>query len=825
MRLNENIGLAKVSKDDQGVVNPTYASAIRDIEKAEKKKAETTKVQDTPKHDEKPKNPKMVKGAKKMHLDESLFEDVDTRPLQDWRYYLDGYYNRLTVDIIDADGDELSNVLAVSIDADKWLDEKGNIDSTKESELDAFVLSELSKLGYNVSNLNESLFEDTNGFEYLSAEEAVNHLLNNKGKVTILGHKGYLGCDYYSDENGNLFTYNFELGVCDRPKDYNPTEHFKNLEKDGFKFVKSDNIENTKELHINNSYKVESCNRKSKLVENKVSPIQIKFEDEFDCEKNQEAFDELENILGAEELYGGSIKKIKNVTLYQYPTIYTDGVSVRYRFVFDVLTDGDFEDYNDATGEWVNQNWIRFDTGRMGGVIDSEYIINAYYEDGEPISEPRDAYHVGAEYKTVKAIINLLYNNNYEMIDNVDDILTDNVSSGSNDLEESSIPRNARKITATPKFGGTSIQLTKDSNGWSDDKRYYDNKFLRDNHNITVDETDPNYKPNRTKKVAVLQGNYGYGWDDLVEYEPGDPELKADLKSYRENEPQASHRVIYRRVPRDLKESSDSKIEVRDAQGNVTDTFGDEGFRKGLLATDEEIVDWLKHRNGNNIVINRIADGKETVLYDYRKSIKNESVLQDLQADHEHIRKVYGQEVYDALEEYVAAGNDLGKTMYSEKEWNRFVRWAEQNKGLTIKKPNNDFIKDLKEGRKPSSPYSHFKNYQKGFNDRTLRGKFSKDFNDEAKRLGKIENRAYKDEVKDIKSQVGDDSVALHKLASERVRQHNQAGKDSFNKGWENGQTISHDDLVKHSGRELAAQHLKWSADGYNRAHGINPKQ
>ena len=75
MRLKENVGLAKVSKDDQGVVNPTYASAIRDIEKAEKKKAEFTKRQAEPKHDEKPKNPKMVSGAKKLHLDESLFED------------------------------------------------------------------------------------------------------------------------------------------------------------------------------------------------------------------------------------------------------------------------------------------------------------------------------------------------------------------------------------------------------------------------------------------------------------------------------------------------------------------------------------------------------------------------------------------------------------------------------------------------------------------------------------------------------------------------------------------------------------------------------
>ena len=77
MILDENIGLAKVSKDDQAMVNQTYASAIRDIEKAEKKKAEFTKEQETPKHDEKPKNPEMVKGAKQMHLDESLFDELD----------------------------------------------------------------------------------------------------------------------------------------------------------------------------------------------------------------------------------------------------------------------------------------------------------------------------------------------------------------------------------------------------------------------------------------------------------------------------------------------------------------------------------------------------------------------------------------------------------------------------------------------------------------------------------------------------------------------------------------------------------------------------
>ena len=53
----------------------------------------------------------------------------------------------------------------------------------------------------------------------------------------------------------------------------------------------------------------------------------------------------------------------------------------------------------------------------------------------------------------------------------------------------------------------------------------------------------------RTKQVYVLQGNYGYGWDDLVEYDMGEYQnAKADYKSYAENE-RYPHRIITRRVP------------------------------------------------------------------------------------------------------------------------------------------------------------------------------------------------------------------------------------------------------------------------------------
>lgn len=54
----------------------------------------------------------------------------------------------------------------------------------------------------------------------------------------------------------------------------------------------------------------------------------------------------------------------------------------------------------------------------------------------------------------------------------------------------------------------------------------------------------------RTKEVKVLQGNWGYGWDDLCEYDKYDNgECKADLKAYHENDPSAQYRVIFRRVP------------------------------------------------------------------------------------------------------------------------------------------------------------------------------------------------------------------------------------------------------------------------------------
>lgn len=61
-------------------------------------------------------------------------------------------------------------------------------------------------------------------------------------------------------------------------------------------------------------------------------------------------------------------------------------------------------------------------------------------------------------------------------------------------------------------------------------------------------------KQNKYKYYYVLQGNYGYGWDDLVFYEKkcsttdfeSLKEAKQDRKSYIENE-NGSYRIIERK--------------------------------------------------------------------------------------------------------------------------------------------------------------------------------------------------------------------------------------------------------------------------------------
>jgi hypothetical protein len=56
----------------------------------------------------------------------------------------------------------------------------------------------------------------------------------------------------------------------------------------------------------------------------------------------------------------------------------------------------------------------------------------------------------------------------------------------------------------------------------------------------------PKKKP-KTVLLYVVQGNYGYGWDDECASEDW-KEARNDLQAYQDNAP-GGHRIIKRRVP------------------------------------------------------------------------------------------------------------------------------------------------------------------------------------------------------------------------------------------------------------------------------------
>jgi hypothetical protein len=215
------------------------------------------------------------------------------------------------------------------------------------------------------------------------------------------------------------------------------------------------------------------------------------------------------------------------------------------------------------------------------------------------------------------------------------------------------LPRNASKIRATNRYGDKkSMEMSKDGKYWrhnGDKGTLYDPSFLRRSYDIEVLETDPNYKPNKTKPEYVVQGNYGYGWDDLT-YSDDRAEAMADLKAYRENERNASHRLITRRVP--IQESANF------------------------------------NRNGAS---KNVTESKSIKTFGAKAKKMGESFLQDLQKDHKDIEKRYGKETYDALTDYCNAGNDLGDVLYKESSWNKFVDWA-KNKGVNVPQPNDNNI-------------------------------------------------------------------------------------------------------------------------------------
>ena len=104
-------------------------------------------------------------------------------------------------------------------------------------------------------------------------------------------------------------------------------------------------------------------------------------------------------------------------------------------------------------------------------------------------------------------------------------------------------------------------------------------------------------RPRTRKEIVVLQGNYGYGWDDLIEYElTGDVdkdmeiyrEIRQDYKDYAKNEPQYSHRTIHRfeKIEQPLKEDNNINGAFYGRQ-DIRDIKVEPGYHEWVLSVDD----------------------------------------------------------------------------------------------------------------------------------------------------------------------------------------------------------------------------------------------
>lgn len=94
-----------------------------------------------------------------------------------------------------------------------------------------------------------------------------------------------------------------------------------------------------------------------------------------------------------------------------------------------------------------------------------------------------------------------------------------------------------------------------------------------------IDESKECLVEEEPKYEWVLQGNYGYGWDDLVTYDSKE-EAEADYKDYRENEPEYAHRIRKRLIKEESKK--EVKEEVKEVKTETKYTFNKKSFEEAL---------------------------------------------------------------------------------------------------------------------------------------------------------------------------------------------------------------------------------------------------
>lgn len=181
-------------------------------------------------------------------------------------------------------------------------------------------------------------------------------------------------------------------------------------------------VDNAFSLYPDEILVIDSEIKEEKLSESKLEKTTFEYTFKATDKKYARYISELEDALGAEELYGGNILEIKNIICHMNYNVYDDGVDAEFEFQFDALVDGDFDE-TDAKGNWIDKKWIRFKLFNDGPAF------NGYYTSYGPEVEPKDEVMMDVScYKGNQAIIELLQEAGYEPIYNgVGDILIKNI--------------------------------------------------------------------------------------------------------------------------------------------------------------------------------------------------------------------------------------------------------------------------------------------------------------------------------------------------------------------------------------------------------------
>lgn len=594
MKVKENINLAKVSKDDQGVVNPTYASAIRDIEKAEEKKEETTKVQETPKHDENPKNPKMVKGAKKMHLDESLFEDllVETGEWEDdeegllWKQQLLDLVHQYTtfdsLELEDVEGfDKYQGPYVYDSGLEFWLD--------NENE-DCLLMQDL----------NYNLMSDSNWYRICSRE------------------------DFDKFEQGNLEPLQESLKEAKNPKFVGQfarkqTDDEINRFVDVFKKVLANNGFDTSNIIVDrtgNDEKPGYFGVSAVVVKCPVSGLDSKRRNRqgdtvwginniiMRCyaEDGYSDYDNHLPQLQDRKGYGNDPFDAKQYNIY----LSTDGkikpYKRQYKYTYTLEGDNHYH-YDDTIEEFENDidsylKGLKRTIGLSEKLMDKEIKHCSRLSKGA-LKESTSANTMTKEQvlQNAETIFNQLQDTNNILISGWRPFDTLEAFGYAHKIRKGNDSHSGEEILWWENYGSSAEDNTLEDFEWLIEKIFNEDKYFlvlpvkdfyakleefydqeRAKRQAELDGINE-ARVGKTKEVKVLQGNYGYGWDDLIEYDIADfngdllamnREIKQDLKDYRENETDAPHRVITRRVARELEEDKELDKEVSAIRRDMT---------------------------------------------------------------------------------------------------------------------------------------------------------------------------------------------------------------------------------------------------------------